>query len=72
MAREVPPTSEKVEAMLWLFYGGEFKEADKLTGLTGDMVASLTARLCPRVSWRGCFFAVVHGLGIWRGPSCEE
>jgi hypothetical protein len=67
--REVPPTSEKVEAVLWLLFGGEFGDADKLTGLTGGVVASVTARLCPRASWRGCSFAVVRGLGraILRG-----
>jgi hypothetical protein len=62
-SEKVPPTSEKVEALLWLQFSGEFRYADKFTGLTGDVVALVIVRLCPWASWRGCFFAVVCGLG---------
>ena len=56
---------------LLLEFDGEFFDADKVSGLTGGMAASTTARLYPRASWRGCFLAVVRGLGQGRFARSE-
>jgi hypothetical protein len=48
--------------MLLLECSGEYLDAEKLFDLTGSMVALVLARLCPRASWCGCFFASVCSL----------
>jgi hypothetical protein len=51
---------------LLLEFGGEFFDADKVSGWTGGVATSAMVRLCPRASQQGCFLAAVHGLGQGR------